>query len=304
MKKIMLFAIGLVLIALAFTDAQGQVIDADSSGPDMVSGVTAVGDGSVLISLYRSTGDKNAPVAMLEVKGSLWFNSIGIVGSLDGLQSLGFPKDKTQSIAEGVPLQWLKITTRSLVQGKALVTTEDGNSYTIFNLGGFSGEIEPVAPGTPMPQPQAASSYWTDPATGLMWTKQDNGSDINWNDTTTYCTNLRLGGHSDWRPPTIDELAGIYDQTQNVNGRHVKGGLQLFYAWVWSSSTGTATGEALLFGFANGGKESSPLTGSGGRRALCVRLPPKGETASLSQTSQPVKETKPPKKPAHQGPQK
>ena len=129
----------LVLIALASIMAHGQVIDADSSGPDMVSGVQAEGNGSVYISLFRSTGDQHAPVAMLEVKGSLWFNSIGIVGSLDGLQSLGFAKDKTQSIAEGVPLQWLKITARSLVQGKALVTTEDGNSYIIFNLGGFCG---------------------------------------------------------------------------------------------------------------------------------------------------------------------
>ncbi len=290
----------LVLIALASIMAHGQVIDADSSGPDMVSGVQAEGNGSVYISLFRSTGDQHAPVAMLEVKGSLWFNSIGIVGSLDGLQSLGFAKDKTQSIAEGVPLQWLKITARSLVQGKALVTTEDGNSYIIFNLGGFSGQIGPVTPGTPPPQAQAASSYWTDPATGLMWTKQDNGSDINWNDTTTYCANLRMGGYSGWRLPTIDELAGIYDQTQNVNGRHIKGDLQLFYAWVWSSNTGKAVGEAWLFGFANGGKESSPVTASGGRRALCVRLPPKGETAPSSQTAKEA----PPKKPSHEGQQK
>lgn len=50
---------------------------------------------------------------------------------------------------------------------------------------------------------------WTDPATGLMWTKRDNGESISWPQAVNYCRNLRLTGYDDWRLPTIDELVGI-----------------------------------------------------------------------------------------------
>jgi hypothetical protein len=44
-------------------------------------------------------------------------------------------------------------------------------------------------------QAQAAAQQptWTDPSTGLMWTITDNGADVDWNQATSYCTNLRLG---------------------------------------------------------------------------------------------------------------
>ncbi len=64
--------------------------------------------------------------------------------------------------------------------------------------------------------PVAPTAGWTDPATGLTWTKADNGSDVNWNQANDYCSNLRLGGYSGWRLPTIDELEGIYDPSQRI----------------------------------------------------------------------------------------
>ncbi len=57
---------------------------------------------------------------------------------------------------------------------------------------------------------------WTDPATSLTWTKSDNGADVNWDQAKAYCSNLHLGGFSDWRLPTIDELEGIYDSSQRA----------------------------------------------------------------------------------------
>src|SRR5690242_17745520 len=51
--------------------------------------------------------------------------------------------------------------------------------------------------------------YWTDPSTGLMWAGKDNGKDVNWHKAINYCRDLRLGGYSDWRLATIDELQGI-----------------------------------------------------------------------------------------------
>jgi hypothetical protein len=44
-----------------------------------------------------------------------------------------------------------------------------------------------------------------------MWAAKDNGYDINWADAKRYCENYRWGGYTDWRMPTQDELAGLYD---------------------------------------------------------------------------------------------
>jgi hypothetical protein len=124
-----------------------------------------------------------------------------------------------------------------------------------------------------------ADKIWTDPATRLMWVKEDNGSDVNWQKAGNYCRNLRLGGYSDWRLPSIDELSGIYDPNANIEGEqgrgtratwHVKGKLQLS-GYQWSSSQGNSAWEAWIFFFSNGARYSSPLLGSGLYRALCVR---------------------------------
>ena len=50
-----------------------------------------------------------------------------------------------------------------------------------------------------------------DTRTNLMWAAKDNGSNINWASAKNYCENYRGGGYKDWRMPTQDELAGLYD---------------------------------------------------------------------------------------------
>jgi hypothetical protein len=120
---------------------------------------------------------------------------------------------------------------------------------------------------------------WTDPDTGLTWTKADNGSDVDWKQATTYCSNLRLGGFSDWRQPTIDELQGIYDPSVDVPGRdpdgnvvpwHAKGNLK-FSGWPWSSSLDKNTKFAWYFAFKSGKRLIDRLDSSKNGRALCVR---------------------------------
>ena len=124
-----------------------------------------------------------------------------------------------------------------------------------------------------------ADKIWTDPATRLMWTKKDNGSNVNWQKAKNYCRNLRLAGYSDWHLPAIDELSDIYDARTTIEGQlgsgspatwHVKGNLRLS-GWQWSNSQGNASWQAWLFLFANGERYSSPLIVSGLDRALCVR---------------------------------
>ncbi len=50
-----------------------------------------------------------------------------------------------------------------------------------------------------------------DTRTGLMWAANDNGEDINWYDAEKYCENYIGGWHDDWRMPTLDELAELYN---------------------------------------------------------------------------------------------
>jgi hypothetical protein len=40
---------------------------------------------------------------------------------------------------------------------------------------------------------------WTDPGTGLMWTKEDNGGRINWNEANQFCRDMKVKDYSDWR---------------------------------------------------------------------------------------------------------
>lgn len=55
-----------------------------------------------------------------------------------------------------------------------------------------------------------------DTSTNLMWAAKDNGSNIDWSDAKEYCENYRGGGYTDWRMPTQDELATLYDANQST----------------------------------------------------------------------------------------
>ena len=90
---------------------------------------------------------------------------------------------------------------------------------------------------------EAERQPWTDPTTGLMWTKRGSG-DVSWPQAVYYCRNLRLGGHDDWRLPTIDELSGILDAYMKADlfpiGANLKDielpGLDTTLDAAWSSS--------------------------------------------------------------------
>jgi hypothetical protein len=53
-----------------------------------------------------------------------------------------------------------------------------------------------------------------DTKTNLIWAAKDNGNDISHTNAVSYCQNYRGGGYTDWRMPTRDELAGLYDRTK------------------------------------------------------------------------------------------
>jgi hypothetical protein len=68
------------------------------------------------------------------------------------------------------------------------------------------------------------------PTAGIMVQKQDiSTSAISWITAKNLCENSTVGGYTDWRLPTIEELATIY------NERKVIGGFIIYYSY-WSST--------------------------------------------------------------------
>ena len=133
-------------------------------------------------------------------------------------------------------------------------------------------------------QETQARDHWTDPAPGLIWTVKDNGDDVTWHQAMKYCRDLRLDGNSDWRLPTLPELAGIYDKSVEAPGRagppkksrpftfHVKG--NLFLTGNQWSSTRVSEGSAFAWRFDfNEGRSfnGDKIWFYTNKRALCVR---------------------------------
>ena len=109
-----------------------------------------------------------------------------------------------------------------------------------------------------------------DTKTGLMWSAKDNGSPINWPDALSYCQNFSGGGHTDWRMPTLAELASLYDPgVKNKRGYHVTKLIDTSAQTCWASETRGY--EAARFNFTYGQEYWLRQAYSGPTRVLPVR---------------------------------
>ena len=109
-----------------------------------------------------------------------------------------------------------------------------------------------------------------DSETGLMWAAKDNGTDITWIGARKYCENYDDGGFTDWRMPTQEELAGIYDPArENRHGYFVTELIDISACCPWPSDE--LGSEAAAFSFSYGGKYWLPKSCSFNSRALPVR---------------------------------
>ena len=113
-----------------------------------------------------------------------------------------------------------------------------------------------------------------DTKTELMWAAKDNGSDINWPDAKSYCENYRGGGYTDWRMPTQDELAGLYDAAKTYKSDcgydvHLTELIRLTCGATWASETRGS--DATYFYFSSGVRALYYQSYSFGYRALPVR---------------------------------
>ena len=112
----------------------------------------------------------------------------------------------------------------------------------------------------------------TDTKTNLMWAAKDNGKGITWLDAKAYCENCRVAGYDDWRMPTQDELASLFDPaSQNRSGFHVTPFIDISSCCPWALERRESMGA--YFSFSSGHKDWNHESGLnyGFARALPVR---------------------------------
>ncbi|MGO9775731.1 MAG: DUF1566 domain-containing protein, partial [Terracidiphilus sp.] len=140
---------------------------------------------------------------------------------------------------------------------------------------------------------EEAAGVWTDPSTGLIWAKEDNGRLVNWQQAMDYCGGLKMYGYTDWRLPTIDEFKGIfdpklsYDPNVNPNGYHLKGNIEEGAKSEWSSSQANYPEEKWLF-YSYSGNHRAERVDDTNNYALCVRGP--GEQEAREKAEREVRE--------------
>ena len=125
-----------------------------------------------------------------------------------------------------------------------------------------------------------------DTKTGLMWAAKDNGEEINWKDAKRYCENYRGGGYTDWRMPTQEELAGLYDKSESYRVGFLKNVnltklIELSTCCPWASQTRNSnaagknmnlgSSDAAYFSFSTGYRRWDPTGVYYYHRALPVR---------------------------------
>jgi formylglycine-generating enzyme required for sulfatase activity len=135
-----------------------------------------------------------------------------------------------------------------------------------------------------------------DTQTNLMWAAKDRGSDINWPKAKSYCENYRGGGYTDWRMPTQEELAGLYDSHKSYKAKgslydvHLTELIQLSACCPWASETRGS--DAAIFCFDTGERYWIPQLFDASRRALPVRSA-KGVEVTTSRVDEKVPEKVP-----------
>ena len=92
----------------------------------------------------------------------------------------------------------------------------------------------------------------TDTRTRLMWAAGDNGADITLVDAQAYCENYTGGGYDDWRLPTQDDLATLFDlEAYEISGYSIVGIIKLTGCCPWASDQKDARVASFDFEYGN-----------------------------------------------------
>ena len=111
----------------------------------------------------------------------------------------------------------------------------------------------------------------------LIWAESDNGSDINWNDATRYCSGLGSG----WTLPSSAALLSMYDASGKYPVPYVSGTsytvkpatplIKITGLWYWANEQ-NGSSEAWYVGLPNGDRSADSFDDALKHRALCVRF--------------------------------
>jgi hypothetical protein len=110
-----------------------------------------------------------------------------------------------------------------------------------------------------------------------MWAAKDNGNDINWTEAKSYCENYRGGDYTDWRMPTQEELAGLYDEAKTFKPNcgidvHLTKLIRLTCCFIWASQMRRDTEMGDYFFFGRGDRSWRSQSSIYSIRALPVRF--------------------------------
>jgi hypothetical protein len=108
------------------------------------------------------------------------------------------------------------------------------------------------------------------PTSKLMVQKTDiNNNTVTWSTGNSLCGNSTLDGYTDWRLPTKDELAVMYNERNTIGG--FKNGQ---YDWYWSSTVHSTSGSSTYYwvqNFGSGAQDSTKYYSTTYTRCRCVR---------------------------------
>ena len=115
----------------------------------------------------------------------------------------------------------------------------------------------------------AATDVWvangdgtvTDVATSLMWQQQDDGIIRDHAIAISYCQNLSLAGHADWRLPNVKELTSLVDYRQSNPAIDAAAFPNTSSSFYWSASIrASLSSTAWVVGFFTGNVFSDFVT--------------------------------------------
>ena len=130
-------------------------------------------------------------------------------------------------------------------------------------------------------------SVYLEPETGMLWTTDDNGRDIDWHRAATYCKGLVLAGFEDWILPSLDDLETLLrPMARGTYNLPVK--FQLTACCPWSSTKKDGQ-SAWNFNFQFSKPFSGAFSYTYDHRALCMRRPTEEERALIEQLQKEAK---------------
>ena len=119
-----------------------------------------------------------------------------------------------------------------------------------------------------------------DGSSGLQWTQQGNGEEINHPDSVDFCENLSLAGFDDWRLPTLEEAITLFRPEGKPKNRYsyrdkdyplrIDDAFSLSAPGIWTSSA-SYRGQPTAYLYSSGRDFSWRGDHKNFQRVLCVR---------------------------------